>query len=1097
MSNGNDQNNSADILSQREFKALETISLSSDNIGIAGTSLKGPAFVPYTFQTYDKSDSIYNTFENVFGSLQDLSEVNVSQLSVYESFNQGAEQVTFVKGLGAGLSGIPNEEGITLGSGFVVGGQVVSGSNNENFLGSNKFSNGNYEGKVNFICSAYKNNNVVSNNNVTTVICPTNDYLEQIGYSSDTTTGYLINHAVFCPSGSKLLISSEYDPDDSNVIDSDRDDAVSGAGDNLSEDFTTEKFANLYVANLLDRDRNLITDYTSKLKNDIVTFSEDRFNFKNKNILHKGHLVYGSYLSSLQNFSLSSEVGARKHFIVKGSNNQNEPVYENFVSPYKTAKTPWVLSQPLNRNDLEDNRVDLFSKCEKLFRFWSTSDGEIGNNYRIRITPQKIGDKTNKTWSRFSVKVMYYNKKTNDFDEVFEYKDLNLNPNSGDYIGRVIGTEREFYNFKTKKVELEGHYRVANSHLRVEISDKIEYQQIDAYEIVPSGFMPYPRINTSGLSIDIDDNNAETPRQMPIKYNSNLLRSQNRSEIHEQGKYWGVCFHNTERSSDIRLTNFSNNVRAFFVMSKILESDNIKDFYYYSKYFQEDYNDKNLNSWVSDLEDNNIDLTNSLFHLEKILYVKSILNEFNNNTTSSNYLWKHAIYRRDGKAVNDIGLLGATAQDFSYVNIDEILKDNTENDSDHSSFLSFDFFTFGGFDGVNILDSDKAMMNQTSFVREIEDETNSNSKNGPTRFIYNTLHDVITDDANCDIQVLTFPEIGHNDFNKKVSEVAALGRYMTVLNVPEFIVKKDEEDNIVETGILKDYNFYITEPDVADSVIDDIRRNRIVNNNLGEELSDGSSLTLSESASYYYNNKFTLNVCNTVSASIEDIDSISDRDFVLLPSYIALKSVASKLSSPLDSINNISLNESIVKLKSTFNTIFNSPNNNKFSQTLKNSLNSNSTINYVINDQIIKLNSANTAVFERDSLNRLGHNVRIMLDIKKKIKYAIFQNEILFDLNSRQLPTNVTLNALLERILSDYSQRRIIKDYFVSINSGVDAASNRDRLNNLLRTKVAISLYGIKEDESIQEFTLSDVINTIQNNLTEINNQDIIQVNVR
>ena len=70
--------------------------------------------------------------------------------------------------------------------------------------------------------------------------------------------------------------------------------------------------------------------------------------------------------------------------IVTGSNR-----CEDFISPYKTAKTPWIVSQPLNREGL-DNTTDrkLWEKCIKLFRFHAIDDGKSGNNYRVDIKPQ-------------------------------------------------------------------------------------------------------------------------------------------------------------------------------------------------------------------------------------------------------------------------------------------------------------------------------------------------------------------------------------------------------------------------------------------------------------------------------------------------------------------------------------------------------------------------------------------------------------------------------------------------------------------------------------------------------------------------------------
>jgi len=1108
MANISNEPLSVKILTQRVFKTPEFISLSADNIGLAGPSQKGPAFVPQTFTSFEESETILNSYENVFGKIDDLLEVNQTQFAVYESFNQGAEQVTFVRGLGAGLTGIPEESGIVSGSGFFVGKQVVSGSSTNNILGSNKFSSGDYEGKVNFICTAYQNNNItdIDNNDVPT-ICSSNDYLEQIGYNNDEDIGYLINHAIMCPSGSRLLLTEEINLAERTRLRFDAENIVNDNNDLKS--FSTFERPDIFVANLLEVERNLILDYKQvTLTNTVRTYSESSFNFNVANFLHKGHLNYGAFIKNKNDAKILNTPNSRKHFVATGSNDANTPVYENFVSSYKTAKTPWILSQPLDRNGIEDNRQNIFNKCVKLFRFHSLDDGEAGNHYRIRVTPQKLGDNKIKLWSKFSVKVSFYNLQKNKFNDLFEYTNLNLDPQSKDYIGRVFGTKREYYNFHTKKVETEGLYENTNNHLRVEISDDVEFELLKSYEVIPSGFMPYPRLNTSGLSINIDDNteNNKTPKQVPLSYNCNLLRDNSGALLED--KYWGVCFDKYVRKKlDETLALNGQNYDLFYnhvVVNNVIElfKKEIKNYYFYTKYFQNTYLNKDLNSWVTDLEDNNEDITNALFHLEKIFYADSHLSEVNNGDVDENKIWKFSIYRRDGKKISDISSLGTAGNQFSYVNIDEFLRTEDENDSNHSQYLSFDFFTYGGFDGINILDNDKRKMSQTAFVRESEDETNSQIYSGPTTFIYDTLHDVITDDGDCDIQVLSFPEIGHHNFNKKVSNKAGEEqRYLTVLNTPEFVVEKDESSNITGSGILKDYNFFITEPEAL--TIDDPRRNTLGNENIGEELSDGIALTLSASLSKYYNNKFTVSFCNTLNSVIENSRNILDTKFVMMPSYLGIKLIAGNINRPFDSIESSDLVDSRVRIDSIFNITFQSLFNNNFSRVVKNSISTNSSINYMVGHiesegvANIKPNSSNTAIFNRNSLNRLSHNTRIMLDIKKKIKYAILLNDMLFNQNVNQQPLNSRLNFLLNNILTQYKQRKIISDYFVSINPGTDSLSRRKRLFNILSTTVAISLFGIREDNSIQEFKLSDIIRIAQNSLTETSNQDIIEVNVR
>jgi hypothetical protein len=1083
-SNTTNQNISGSMGIPRDAKVYEAPSLTDTTLGLIGTSQKGPAFIPKTFQTFnsnDKPNGILNNFEDTFGRLKDLDEVNVSQLTAYEWFNQGGEQLTFVRTLGIGNTGIEDiTTGITPGSGFFVGKEVVSGSVSENALDENSFSGGtNAYGKVNFICTSYENNNYQTDAG-NKRFSSTNDYLEQIGISSDITNEFLINDVVFCPSGSQLLLASDL-IDDSKLSRVRNEMTSQENSGTLSEKSKTKK-PHIFIKGLKNVDRNLVINYNQQnvLVNEKKSYKSDYFNHNIKNYLHKGHLNYSSFYSSrnVTNIKAQTEIF---HAVVTGSNELNTPVYENFESKYKTAKTPWIVSQPVNRNQIEDNRVDMHEKCLKLFRFHAYDDGEVGNGFRISIQPQRLGNNNTKEWSIFTLIVNKYDFKTNSFNPIFKLKDLNLNPESDSYIARVIGTKYFSYNTKTKKVEEHGLYSQKNNFLRVEIDDVIEFKEIEHYSLMPSGFMPYPIINASGLNNSISIGNASySPKFNPVGCISNLLREDANSLIEE--KYWGISFDN---ETQVTVDNVKINGSMFSIrLQKKLNSTSseFRNFYPYTKYFQDSYLNTNLNVWKYELEEDNIDLTNSFFHLEKIMYP----NYLDDDASLSEY-WNYAMYRRDGKKISDIGSLGTADGSFKYINVDEILVSDTEGDSKHSDYLRFDMFTYGGFDGVNILDYDKKSLNQTAFVRELEDETSTSIYTGPTRFSYELGHNLVVDDANCEIDLLVFSEVGHNDFNKIVSIAAGENqKYLAITNASEFY----------NNSIVKNCNFYIEDPAAYEE--NPIDRQTILSDTLRDDISKGSSIALSSVEGKYFNNKFTLNVCNSVSckldvADIEDFDIVQGR-FVAMPSFIAVKSIGGTLRKPLDSVTR--QNSSIISTSFVFNSIFDNEQSNEYSQIVRNSQSSDINLNFIINNDVIKLNSANTSQINRNSLNRLAHNVRIMLDVKKKLNYDIIKSEIMFNHNSEVSQLGLLLRSIIDSRLNEYKVNNIIKDYFVSIENSSSRISRINALNNLLKTSVAISLFGRSDKGKIEEFTLADILNSTQNNLTEKANQNILTVKI-
>ena len=1053
---------------KRDFKSQETISLTANTLGIVGTSHKGPAFVPHTFLTYEKDDTdqgVLNTFEETFGSIDELKEANVPQFTAFEWFNQGGEQLTFTRILGMGLTGKPDNEGIVQGSGFIVGQSVVSGSTTLGKVGGNSYATAANAsaGKTHFIGSTFENNQFtdVNDNKISTF----NDYLQQIGFPNNTESKSMITDVVFCPSGSEMFM--ENSPNMTNAEISAVRNALHQQTYTVSNlvKSTSLSNPNIFIRGLVSKDFNMVKNLSDESNRYDIThnrFNESVYNRDPDYILHKGHLNYASYYPQLGSFSFND---TNKFFIVSGNNAPNTPSYEDFQSTFTTAKTPWIVSQPLDREGLSDNRVDMHTKCEKLFRFYALDDGEIGNRYRIRVQPQRKGDRKTRDWTRFTVKVWELNKEMTGFNELLEYRDLTLDPNSTDYIGFVFGTKHEYFNIDANKVQTEGRYETGNSHLRVEVNPKIEFKQIEAYEIVPSGFMPYPRLNTSGL--ELQDQSGVI--QKPLDYVSNILllsnargSSINNTELIES-KYWGVLFDKTRpvfiRDVEINSENYQLRSQA------IINTNTIKKHYYsYTKYFQDNYNELNKNVWVKDLEDNNIDTFNAFFHLEKILYT--------GNETDSQF-WKKAMYRRDGINPSSIESLVSAKSHYQYINIDQFLKSSNGQDSPHTDYLSFDFFTYGGFDGVNILDRDKRLMNQSAFIREIEDEGNNGSTNGPTRFAYELGHKNIVDDANCEIDLLVFPDIGHNVFNKEVSTVAGENRrYLSVLNAAEHF----------STGMNLNANLHIVDP------TDDDPSTRIsLIEGVGNSLAGGINATVSSVSGYYYNNKYTLNVCNTLEGVIVNEVNITDKLVTVLPSYKVVSATASSFR-PVDSIREF--NDSLLNIKKVINTTFTDSFNNSYSSLLKTTLAEN--LNFVISEgSSIKLNSGNTSIYDRNSLSRFAHNTRILIDIKKNIKYGIFNSDLLFKNNSKIENVNANLNLLLTSILQTYVNNQIIQDFFVEIKTGQTRKEKLDVLNNILRTKIAISLFG-KSNDNIEEFNLASILNTTQNNLTETSGQDII-----
>jgi len=1036
---------SVNIIKSDQVKSEKFSSLTSDTLGIAGPSIKGPAFVPKIISDFEENSSatgILNTFEDTFGKITDYKQMPNSIAAVNEWFSQGGAQVAYVRILGAGKNGIPNEQGIVEGSGFLVNDLVVSGSSTPGFAGNNSFSTNNSQenmpGKTVLLSSFFKQKQKYKETSENTIhISSFDDYLSQSNLiQNEDDICELITHTIFCARGCDI---------------------------NIDE---TELDTPISILHLKNNDFNTLKDLSDDrrftLNNQKTRYREKYLNTHYKHFLDKGHVVYSKFLPfpamiNKHGLKEAGDLNDNFHNLLLSTNDYQ---LEDFQSKFKTAQTPWIVSQPLNREGIEDNRENLIEKCLNLFKIYAIDDGTAGNKFRIKITPQVLGNRKNKTFSKFTLTLSMYNKNNNSFKKLLQYRNLNLNPDSKDYIARRIGTEHEYYDFNLQKIVSKGNYSLTNNYIRVEVNKNIEYHKVSIYEIIPCGFMPYPKIDYS-------------IKQVPLHYSTNLLRKSRIEKDLSQNSSWGVAFDNFSITSQQEIVEGRQVIFTCSFDSGSSE-DQKAHYYDYTKYYQDNYIQKNRNNWhyaTSSQEDT----TNSFFHLEKILYPDI-------NSIDNVKKWIYAIYRKDGKKTSDITSIGNNIFSYKYVDIEKLLKSDSTDDSINSEFLSFELFTFGGFDGVNLLDYDKKRMNQNAFVKELENEENSENPNNNKMPTYNSFrisHNILVDDSNCDIDILSFPDVGHHKFNKSISVLSNENRkYLSVLNVPEFSA----------SGILKNYDFYDINYNLPDS-----QEQQSLNGSIQQDLKNGTNVTVDSTIQNNYNNRFTFNVCNTFEAALR-FNSIVHARHVIQPSVLAIRAIAGNISSPL-SINRVFTNSGIDYIK-VYNLNFNRRNNNNFDRVVKNSLLGNTNINYIVPDTIdnqtfLNLNSQNTSINLRNSLSRHAHNTRIVNNIKKNIKYLIYLEDILFNNISKIINLNNSLNFKIDELLNNYKENNTIKDYYVSFNSGSSDSEISDAYKNIMRTKIAICLYG-NSTENIQEFRLDDLFNITQNNLTETADQDIV-----
>ena len=1075
MSNINNSQISGRVVTPFRFKNEQNVSLTNETLSIVGTATMGPAFVPQQVVSFDNSEEILNTWQNIFGDFSSQDE-DYGPISANIWLNNNGNQLTYTRVLGIGDGQGLSEDGHYNDAGFVVGDSPLSGSITPGFKGDNSYSvQGGSKGKTHFFGSYYENLDLEG------YISPFSDYIEQITGDNELSKIGIVTDVVFATSGTVFnLQDNELDNLNQEKIYNDLSTNTNIQNLDFGSKVSSLKHPNIYIQGQKNSRKSIIQYPNKSNRYNKTTVHENTFNTVPDFYLYSGNLNYASFRNtdSLKESSLSS---GTKHFIATGINNWNEEVdsedsscinYESFESIFKKAKTPWIVSQPRSRQENFRNNLDKY--CKKLFRFHTYTDGKKGNKYRFRIKPRKTGKiyarSMKEKWSVFDLIVYKYNYKNNSFDNLLTFKDLNLNPKSENYIGKKVGTEYEYYDIKTKSLIHAGDYKKTNNHIYVEVHNDVEYMINDS-DLIPCGFFPYPHMNISNSHLSLTENDRVIHN--PIQYVSNRKINEvveNKINYDLDESYWGVLF---DKISLVDIKDVIISGEEYkFKFSKFQESSSKEyNFYHnYTKYFQ-DFRENKF--WITPLEDNNSDLHNDFFHLEKILYFPQEL-LFNNK-------WEYSFYRRDAKPVSQMTELPSQ---YDYVNIDKVLSSDSEADSPESVFLSFDLFSYGGFDGINILDEYKRKMLNESCLREYDGEISGKTL-GQTSYAFKIAKDIALelDSFRCDI--FSIPSIN------------------TPTIVSEVLDKTNDKNSFL-------YVFDIIDYDNNDNIIKDTYYFNNLNKNINDMLDERDSIkkdiingtenSFDQHMLRYYNSRYSISCLNKCEASI------NNKNIVIPSSIVFLNSISqtNSIQDPLDSIN---YNNNILQITNIVNSKF-IYSNNDFDSLLTKSKKKEYLINPIgimSSNKKLKLLSSNTLNTNRKNIFSLTHNMRIYLDIKRNLKNLLFSQQItengtiLFNSNS-SLNVFSDLRSVMVNILTnffeEYLANGIIKNYFIDIDILSTEKSQKQKLENTISGVVGISFFGDNiNEETFTNIKLDNLINDI-NDFTEETNNPIININI-
>ena len=996
--------------------------LSDKTLCIVGVSHKGKAFVPTNVTDTEnvnvnigginKQLSVVNNLENTLGTsrnnryrdLQDNLNCVVESQS-YDALkiwlDNGGDQSTFIRVLGIG-SGIKSAQGNYIGSGFSAEKNISRGSTDDLTRSDNPQAVApiSVSGNVSFLLNKFTQNEL--------------GYIEDLGLNT-AVDNYFITATILSAQGILPSLQRNVNADPQSIY----------ANQNQESNLLGFSSIRLLGLNSTDVGKKSIYFYKNAILRPQHQNVNHEENYFNDFFLERGHIVYSQYpTNELLENDIKNRILTTRDF--SSLNNSDLPNFNSFEQKYQTAKTPWITSQPVNREGMSNNRQNIHNKVVDLFRFYSLDDGEIGNRFRIKINPLTRGDIEENIYSTFEIYIFEYNPVTGQFTKVDHKETVTLNPDDSNYIARLFGDENTYYNIEMKKVVTSVKYEQRSSHLRVEVHSDVEDKKINC-DLIPSGFRAYPHIRLNSQCFPDYSFDFSKIFQMPVHYSPHYLTDAILPDGSTIVNNWGCIFSRCIRRGSrlISLEHTQNYISPYF---------------YYTKYFLSGMTKEEKNIWVEDDT-----YLNSFFHLEKIY-------------TQTNFsLTDNMLYSRKSAPV--AGRTYLNLNDLSYWNDDKTLV------GDLKDKLSFDFFTYGGFDGVDIRDLDKKHLNNNAILREVNGEDTSVPFNqNPTYNSYATAINLINENM-LNSDYIAIPGISNIELTRKCVDICENSKDKFVISDISTYNNILKENIINVTG---DFNRTIAFPETN------------IERSPSAELSYNSAYdsTISNvNLRSIFNSKYLLYTYGTILGSNPFTGSVKIFD----PSLFVIKRIAQDL----DNITTLTDSESLNDYNLTLIQERLNYNNTNWSSDLKKLRENYINALFFPAAQGVNLNSQTTSFDIRNSTFSLFSIIDKLLKVKKEIKLALMTKTIfgsseplLFNQNSSIQNINSKLEIQLRNILDDLVNNNTITNYNVRIPSIVDDQTILDAQNYIIRGTIALQ-FNENNNFDIINIELADILNEI------------------
>jgi hypothetical protein len=739
--------------------------------GVIGTANKGPAFVPVTVANF-------NEFVNIFGN---LDPKKFGPYAVNE-FLKNRTALTYMRVLGAGANKTATDisatslTGRVKNAGFKLEGSVASHDSAGRHVGAVQFLVADHTLQTN---EAYgmpmftDNDSRTSATNVNlvrgVVMLASGARMMVLDGNQQTAASFVgattVDDAAQVKSGKfKLIISSTLGSSFAF------DDKLPGVKIYTASMNPT---SDDYVGKVLNRDPEKFEQYQHLLYTDFAVDDE------------VASVVNDDYVAVLSGSSLTSNVSGEP-------TTEFRKAFGAFDTRYTSPKTSYFISQPFGKTEYD------------LFQVESLDDGAYANSlYKVSIASLKVSENEAYEYGTFNLQIRDWNDTDLNPAVLEEFVNCSLDPDSDNYIGKVVGDRRVTYDFdqdilSERRIITSGKYANVSKYVRVVISQDVEDKKVPAKSL-PFGFRGPELLKTNDSLTDgatsakrlaglfsIDSTGILSQSILPpVPFRFKVTKGPMTTpawdgdpgpqEVASPQFYWGVKFERNDVPLNSNLSEVKNH---------LLES--------YTKFGGIKKLDALVTGSGADTFNNN------KFSLSKVAFSAGTIAGLTGTVRSH---MKEAAYIRNAKVdpttytVND-PVLGNRITFASLLSNGEAYEFNK-----YSSFAKFTTFMQGGFDGLNILDSAASRMNDkaTSFETPLGGASSTFVSPGLLTNLagtgvdnnavnsYITAVDVMTDPLQVNTNLLAIPGIREDYItNYAAKKVRDYGLSMYVMDLPNY-----------------------------------------------------------------------------------------------------------------------------------------------------------------------------------------------------------------------------------------------------------------------------------------------------------------------